>query len=98
VVATTDRVAVDAGDDRLEEVLEAGVRVHRHLLALALHLLEPAHVAAGAERLVAGAGDDDDAHLRVGVGVVHRSPVNEFIESGRLIVSQAAPRTRWCFS
>ena len=71
MVAAADRVAVDAGDHGLEEVFDAGVRVHRDLLALALDLLEPAHVAAGAESPVAGARDNQHPDLVVVRCVLH---------------------------
>ena len=74
VVAPADAVAVDAGDDRLEALLDAGVGVEaaRRRAALPLGLLEPLDVAAGAEGALPGAGHDDDADRGVGAGVLHR--------------------------
>ena len=76
VVAAADGVAVHARDHRLHAVLDAGVRVHGSGPggAFPLDLLEPAHVAAGAEGALAGAGDDDDADLGVGAGVLDGLP------------------------
>src|SRR5690606_19327489 len=79
LAAAGDRVAVDGGDDRLvglEDHLEqrAVLAGHRgvHLAAGAGDVVHLLHVAAGAESLVTGTGDDDRPHIGVVAGLDER--------------------------
>ena len=74
MVAAADGVAVDAGNHRLQAVLNARVRVDRRGVyrAATLDLLQPPDVAAGTEGAVPGAGDCDDADFKIGGSVLHR--------------------------
>src|ERR1700730_3579475 len=63
-------MSVDPADDRLAQLLELQEQLDEQMsaqVALALRLpgVERAEVGAGAERPVAGAGEDNDADLRL---------------------------------
>src|SRR5262249_14496645 len=76
------REAVDGGDDGLAAPLGGRQRVTPELEIRGLLLEELRHVAAGAERLAAGAADHDHAYALVGLEpredpgelVAHRHP------------------------
>ena len=71
-MAAADRVAVHHRDDGLRDGADHPVEpVHVHAEARAARVAAPgplALVAAGRERLVSGAGQHDDPHLRVAPG------------------------------